>query len=43
MKVKKLIRKLYKACVQHDKEKEQRAWNRLMRKSLKHKSTQAVK
>lgn len=43
MKVKKLIRKLYKACVRHDDAKERRLWKKIMRKSLEHKHTQAVR
>lgn len=43
MKLKKLIHKMYIACVQHDKEKEKKLWFKILKKSLKHKSTQAVR
>lgn len=43
MKVKKLLKELYGACVAHDKEAEKKFWKKLLKKSLKHKKTQAVK
>ena len=43
MKVQKLIQKLYKACLDHDKNKEKKMWFKLLDKSLKSKKTQAVK
>jgi hemerythrin superfamily protein len=43
MKVKKLIRKLYKACIEHNKEEEKRLWRKALKKSLKHKHTEAIK
>ena len=42
MKVKKLIRRLYKAILQHNAMKEKKIYMKLLRKSLKHKKTQAV-
>ena len=43
MKVNKLIMKMYKAILKGDKNKERRLWFRAMRKSLKHKHTEAIK
>ena len=43
MKVKKLIKELYSACVKHDKEKEKKLWFKALKKSLKHKHTEAIK
>ena len=43
MKVKNLILKLYKAILQHDKDKEKKIWSKIMRKSLKKKHTGAVR
>lgn len=43
MKVKSLIRKLYKTILIHDKNKEKKIWSKLMRKSLKKKHTEAVR
>jgi hypothetical protein len=43
MKVKKLIKKHYKACVQHDAEQEKKTWLKLLKKSLDHKHTESVK
>lgn len=43
MKTKKLLKKLYGSCVAHDKEAEKKFWMKLLKKSLKHKKTQAVK
>ena len=42
MKVNKLIRKMYKAILKGDKNKERRLWLKTLRKSLKNKRTQAV-
>ena len=39
MKVKELIKKLYEACVNHDKDAEQKYDKKLLKKSLKHKKT----
>lgn len=43
MKTKKLLKKLYGSCIAHDKEAEKKFWFKLLKKSLKHKKTQAVK
>ena len=42
MKLKKILKKMYKACVEHNREEEQKMWRRAMKKSLKHKKTQAI-
>jgi hypothetical protein len=43
MKVKKLVKKMYEACVNHDAVKEKKLWFKAMKKSLKHKHTEAIK
>ena len=43
MKVKKLIKKMYVACFTHDKEKEKKLWLKALKKSVKHKHTEAIK
>lgn len=43
MKVKELIKKLYEAEVHHNVEKVKKLWFKLLKKSLKHKHTEAVK
>ena len=43
MKVKKLIEKLNKAEVEHKLDKAKKFWFKLLKKSLKHKHTEAVK
>ena len=43
MKVKKLIKKMYKACIEHNKEKEKKLWLKALKKSLKGKKTQGIK
>ena len=43
MKVKKLILKLNKAEMQHNLEKVKELWYKLLKKSVKHKHTEAVK
>ena len=42
MKVKKIVRKMYKAILRKDKNAERRLWIKSLRKSLKHKHTEAV-
>lgn len=42
MKVKKILKKMYKACVEHNKEKEHKMWLKAIKKSLQHKRTQAI-
>jgi len=43
MKVKKLIKKMYEACVTHDSETEQKMWRKLLEKSLKNKDTHSIR
>jgi len=43
MKVEKLIKKMYEACVNHDSVKEKKIWFKILKKSLKQKHTEAVK
>jgi len=43
MKVKKLIMKLNRAEVQHNLEKAKKFWFKLLKKSIKHKHTEAVR
>lgn len=43
MKVKKLIIKLNKAEIQHNLAKAKQLWAKLLKKSLKHKHTEAVR
>jgi hypothetical protein len=43
MKVKKLTRKMYRACLAHDTKKEKIIWFKLLKKSLKHKKTYIIK
>jgi hypothetical protein len=42
MKVNKLIRRMYKAILKGNKAKEKRLWIKSLRKSIKHKHTEAV-
>jgi len=42
MKTKKLIRKMYRACVRHNVKKQKKLWLKLLKKSLEHKHTEAV-
>jgi len=43
MKVKKLIKEMYKACVEHDKEREKKLWFKALKKSLEGKDTHVIK
>lgn len=43
MKVKKLVMKMYQACLNHDKEKEKKLWLKALKKSLKHKHTEVIR
>jgi len=43
MKVNKLIKKLYKAIIDHDVVKESKLYKKITKKSLKHKNTHVVK
>jgi hypothetical protein len=42
MKVKKLIKKLYKAIVLHNLKRERKIYKKITKKSLKHKHTEAI-
>ena len=42
MKVNKLIRKMYKAILQSNKKQEKKLYLKILKKSLKHKHTEAV-
>jgi len=43
MKVKELVKKLYEAEIKHDTPLIKKLWFKLLKKSLKHKHTEAVK
>lgn len=43
MKIKKLMKQMYKACIEHDKVKEKKLWFKALKKSLKGKDTQGIK
>ena len=43
MKVEKLIKKMYKACVEHDVVKEKKLWLKALKKSLQHKHTEVIR
>jgi len=42
MKIKKLVRKMYLACVRHQKKKQKKLWLKALKKSLEHKKTQVI-
>lgn len=42
MKTKKLIKKLYKAILKHNRLKEAKVYRKLLKKSIKHKHTEVV-
>lgn len=42
MKTKKLVRKMYEACIKHDTAKQRKLWLKMLKKSLKHKHTEVV-
>lgn len=42
MKTKKLVRKMYRACVRHNVKKQKKLWFKLLKKSLKNKHTEVV-
>lgn len=42
MKIKKLMRELYKACIEGDTIREKILWLKTIKKSLKHKKTQSI-
>jgi len=41
--VQKIVKKMYQACINHDKSKEKKLWLKALKKSLKHKHTQVVR
>jgi hypothetical protein len=43
MKVRKIVKKMYQAILNHDKVKEKKLWFKALKKSLKHKHTQMVR
>ena len=43
MKLKKIIKNMYKACIEHDTVKEKKLWFKALRKSLKGKDTHGIK
>ena len=42
MKTKKLVRKMYLACVRHNVKKQKKLWFKAMKKSLKKKHTEVI-
>jgi len=42
MKIKKILKKMYKACVEHNKKQEHKMWRKAMKKSLQHKHTEII-
>jgi hypothetical protein len=42
MKTRKLVRKMYRACVRHNVTKQKKLWLKLIKKSLKHKHTETM-
>jgi hypothetical protein len=42
MKTRKLVRKMYRACVRHNVIKQKKLWLKLIKKSLKHKHTETM-
>jgi len=43
MKIKKLMKKMYEACINGDVIKEKQLWFKALKKSLKHKKTHGIK
>ena len=43
MKINKILKKMYDACINHNKVKEKKMWFKALKKSFKHKNTYAVK
>jgi hypothetical protein len=43
MKVRKIVKKMYQAILNHDTVKEKKLWLKALKKSLKHKHTQIVR
>jgi hypothetical protein len=42
MKVKKIAKKLFQACLDRNKAKEKKLWLKALKKSLKHKHTESI-
>jgi len=42
MKIKKLTRKMYRACLRHDMKKQKKLWLKVLKKSLQHKHTEII-
>ena len=42
MKVKKIVKRYYKACLNNDKARQFKLYKKLLNKSLKHKHTEAI-
>jgi hypothetical protein len=42
MKIKKLTRKMYRACLRHDMKKQKKLWLKALKKSLQHKHTEII-
>lgn len=43
MKVRKIVKKMYEAILNHNQKKEKKLWFKALKKSLKHKNTHAIK
>jgi len=43
MKIRKLMKNMYKACLEHDTITEKKLWFKALKKSLKGKNTQGIK
>lgn len=42
MKVQKIVKKMYQACIKHDTVKEKKLWLKALKKSLQHKNTNVI-
>lgn len=43
MKTQKILKKMYQACIDHDVKEEKKLYFKILKKSLKHKKTHAIK
>jgi len=43
MKIQKIVKKMHKACINHDKVKEKKMWLKALKKSFKHKNTHLIR
>jgi hypothetical protein len=43
MKINKILKKMYEACIDHNKDKEKKMWFKALKKSFEHKRTYAIK